>query len=462
MRFWDYLRYRRRMLLAAAVCCVIFAASFALYRLPLRAVLYPVGLCLLVGLGFAVWDYRRTLKRHRALTGCGDLTAELLRELPPPESLAEEDYRAQLLHLRQLCTELQSAADNRYRDAIEYYTTWAHQIKTPIASMRLALQGEDTALFRRLLSDLSRTEQYVEMVMAFLRLEDAPGDYVFREVALDEVLRQALRRFSAEFIDRRLRLDYTPTGLTVLTDEKWLCFVLEQLLSNALKYTREGSITVELAGERVLAIRDTGIGIAPEDLPRIFEKGYTGQNGRADKRASGLGLYLCSRICRNLGVGLTVKSTSGVGTTCCWILRSTPCGWNERDKPRGGESGPQGRPPQAAVGRRSRPNPPRRGGLPCGPKPALCRELAEESVGCRKPYKNVRFGAGNVSHIDGKAGPAPVTIAAVRPGPIHRWDRAPMQGGCLVYEYLGSKGSAQGLHHPLWREPGGGAAQCQF
>lgn len=246
MRFWDYLRYRRRMLLAAAVCCVIFAASFALYRLPLLAVLYPVGLCLLVGLGFAVWDYRRTLKRHRALTGCGDLTAELLRELPPPESLAEEDYRAQLLHLRQLCTELQSAADNRYRDAIEYYTTWAHQIKTPIASMRL---------------------------------------------------------------------DYTPTGLTVLTDEKWLCFVLEQLLSNALKYTREGSITVELAGERVLAIRDTGIGIAPEDLPRIFEKGYTGQNGRADKRASGLGLYLCSRICRNLGIGLTVKSTSGVGTT---------------------------------------------------------------------------------------------------------------------------------------------------
>lgn len=129
------------------------------------------------------------------------------------------------------------------------------------------------------------------------------------------MLRQALRRFSAEFIDRRLRLDYTPTGLTVLTDEKWLCFVLEQLLSNALKYTREGSITVELDGERVLAIRDTGIGIAPEDLPRIFEKGYTGQNGRADKRASGLGLYLCSRICRNLGVGLTVKSTSGVGTT---------------------------------------------------------------------------------------------------------------------------------------------------
>ena len=317
MRFWDYLRYRRRMLLAAAVCCVIFAASFALYRLPLRAVLYPVGLCLLVGLGFAVWDYRRTLKRHRALTGYGDLTAELLRELPPPESLAEEDYRAQLLHLRQLCTELQSAADNRYRDAIEYYTTWAHQIKTPIASMRLALQGEDTALFRRLLSDLSRTEQYVEMVMAFLRLEDAPGDYVFREVALDEVLRQALRRFSAEFIDRRLRLDYTPTGLTVLTDEKWLCFVLEQLLSNALKYTREGSITVELAGERVLAIRDTGIGMTQDFIDNHLFEAFSQEDNAARSQygGTGLGMSIVSQLVQKMNGTITVESTVGEGSS---------------------------------------------------------------------------------------------------------------------------------------------------
>ena len=316
MRFWDYLRYRRRMLLAAAVCCVIFAASFALYRLPLRAVLYPVGLCLLVGLGFAVWDYRRTLKRHRALTGCGDLTAELLRELPPPESLAEEDYRAQLLHLRQLCTELQSAADNRYRDAIEYYTTWAHQIKTPIASMRLALQGEDTALFRRLLSDLSRTEQYVEMVMAFLRLEDAPGDYVFREVALDEVLRQALRRFSAEFIDRRLRLDYTPTGLTVLTDEKWLCFVLEQLLSNALKFTPAGgTVTVELkksGGELLLSVADTGCGISAEDLPHVKEKFY---KTNMTVHGSGIGLAVVDEIVRLHHGTFDIDSVLGQGTT---------------------------------------------------------------------------------------------------------------------------------------------------
>ena len=315
MRFWDYLRYRRRMLLAAAVCCVIFAASFALYRLPLRAVLYPVGLCLLVGLGFAVWDYRRTLKRHRALTGCGDLTAELLRELPPPESLAEEDYRALLLHLRQLCTELQSAADNRYRDAIEYYTTWAHQIKTPIASMRLALQGEDTALFRRLLSDLSRTEQYVEMVLGYLRLESPSSDYVIRNYALDDIVRQAVRKYASQFIRRRLRLEYTPLNVSVITDEKWLLFVIEQVLSNALKYTRSGSVSITLEAPKTLCIRDTGIGIASEDLPRVFEKGFTGCNGRTDKRATGIGLYLCRRILEKLGHSITIASTPGAGTT---------------------------------------------------------------------------------------------------------------------------------------------------
>ena len=201
---------------------------------------------------------------------------------------------------------------------LDYYSMWAHQIKTPIAAMNLLLQTEKEehpVLVRELEMELFKIQQYVEMVLTYLRMEDMSADLSFAVCDLDTVIRQVVRKYSKMFILKKITLVYEPIQETVLTDEKWLSFVLEQLLSNALKYTREGSITVELAGERVLAIRDTGIGIAPEDLPRIFEKGYTGQNGRADKRASGLGLYLCSRICRNLGVGLTVKSTSGVGTT---------------------------------------------------------------------------------------------------------------------------------------------------
>ena len=127
------------------------------------------------------------------------------------------------------------------------------------------------------------------------------------------IIRQSVKRFSAEFIGRKIRLDYEPADYTLVTDEKWLAFVLEQLLSNALKYTRAGGVRIFLEHE-TLCIADTGIGIAPEDLPRIFEKGYTGYNGRGDQKASGLGLYLCRTICRKLGHSITAESAPDEGT----------------------------------------------------------------------------------------------------------------------------------------------------
>ena len=197
---------------------------------------------------------------------------------------------------------------------IDYYTVWAHQIKTPIAAMRLTLQNEDTPLTRKLTNDLYRIEQYVEMVLTFLRLNSDSTDYVFKEYDLDNIVKSAVKKFSSEFIGHKLRLIYDPLNTSVITDEKWLSFVIEQVLSNALKYTPSGSITISLVGEKTLRIEDTGIGIAPSDLPRIFENGYTGFNGRTDKKASGIGLYLCRRVCNNLGHTITANSTVDVGT----------------------------------------------------------------------------------------------------------------------------------------------------
>ena len=160
------------------------------------------------------------------------------------------------------------------------------------------------------------------MVLCYLRLDSDTTDFVIAEVDLDKILRQAFRRFSGQFISKKLTLHYTPVHEPVLTDEKWLLFVIEQLLSNAVKYTPAGGvITVTLDQDGVLVLQDTGIGIAPGDLPRVFERGYTGLNGRTDKRASGLGLYLCKRICQNLRHAIRVTSAPGQGTAVYLTLR---------------------------------------------------------------------------------------------------------------------------------------------
>ena len=197
---------------------------------------------------------------------------------------------------------------------MDYYTLWVHQIKTPIASMRLRLQKEDSELSRSLLSDLGRIERYVEMVLTYLRLEGAGSDYIFKEYDLDSIIGEVVKKFAGDFILRKIKLRYSPVEKKVLTDEKWLSFVIDQVMSNALKYTKQGEISIYVEEPLTLCIEDTGMGISPEDLPRIFERNYTGVRGRADKKASGLGLYLCSRICKNLNHEISAESQVGRGT----------------------------------------------------------------------------------------------------------------------------------------------------
>ncbi|MCI8565339.1 MAG: HAMP domain-containing histidine kinase [Lachnospiraceae bacterium] len=316
-----YLRQYRAAAWGFVLFVMIFLGAFFLYQLPLGAVLYPALLCGLLGGLFLLVDYGRCLQRHRRLTELAKLPGALMEGFPETRRVEEEDYRQIVEELKGAQRELENRMEQRYGDMVDYYTLWAHQIKTPIASMRLKLQKEDSPLSRRVREDLFRIEQYVEMVLAFLRLDSDTTDYVIREYEVDGIVRQAVRRYAGAFIGRRIGLCYEPAAASVVTDEKWLLFVLEQLLDNALKYTPEnGTVTIGWEEPGTLWIRDTGIGIAPEDLPRIFERGYTGYNGRADKRASGIGLYLCRRVCQNLGHGLTAESAPEQGTTVRLVL----------------------------------------------------------------------------------------------------------------------------------------------
>lgn len=312
--FKGYLKERWKRLLMLLLFVCIFAFSFWVYRLPVRAAMYPCALCLLFGAVFAAYDIAKAYRRHKFFEELHRRNTELISALPEPEGIVDSDYQQLISVLKEKIAEITAQTDSRIRDTVDYYTVWAHQIKTPIAAMRLTLQKEDVPEARRLASELSRIEQYVEMVLVFVRLGSDYSDYVFARQDIDEIIRSSVKKFASEFIDRRIRLEYDSVDIQAVTDEKWFAFVVEQLLSNALKYTREGSIKIYSEG-KVLCIKDTGIGIAPEDLPRVFDKGYTGCNGRTDRRASGLGLYLCRRICQNLGIDISISSTVGEGTT---------------------------------------------------------------------------------------------------------------------------------------------------
>ena len=313
--FAQYLKQRWRGIAVAVLFCLIFAVTFALYHLPIEAVFYPASICGALGLMLLAIDFRRVLRKHQKLERIQTLSDAIGENFPEIEGLEDADYQQIICLLHEEQTRFHADTARRYEDMVDYYTIWAHQIKTPIASMRLTLQNEDSALSRKLSGDLFRIEQYVEMVLMFLRLDSDSTDYVIREYDLDAIIRQAVRKFSGDFIARKIQLVYEPVHIKVITDEKWLSFVIEQVLSNALKYTPSGSITIFMEATNTLCIRDTGIGIAPEDLPRIFDKGYTGYHGRVDKKASGIGLYLCRRICSNLGHIITAISTVDEGTT---------------------------------------------------------------------------------------------------------------------------------------------------
>lgn len=320
--FLNYLKKRRAQIIAFIVFFLVFLFAFALYDLPTGAVVYPALVCLCLGILAGAVDFKKAKRKHEMLCEIAKLSAELIETLPNRVTQDDTDYQEIILHLKEEARLAEDRQNAKFADMVDYYTVWAHQIKTPIASMRLTLQNEDSPLARRISDDLFRIEQYVEMVLCYLRLDSDATDYVIQKYDLDKILTQAFRRFSGQFISKKLSLDYKPPEFTALTDEKWLLFVIEQVLSNSVKYTPPGGVISVSVQQGILCIKDNGIGIAPEDLPRIFERGYTGFNGRTDKKASGLGLYLCRRICRNLNHRIWAESGREGGTAVYIDLNS--------------------------------------------------------------------------------------------------------------------------------------------
>lgn len=365
---WEYVRQYRLSGFLFFLFSAIFAGIFYLYDLETEAVAYGACICgaaaaviLPLHFFFFYWEHK---ERMRLLAGI-ELTYE---ELPRAKTLLEADYQQMIEELGRISAGYLTEWKRERKDSLDYYTVWVHQIKTPIAAMHVLLQAASESQVedertagehwkdKEMKLELFKIEQYVEMVLTYLRMEDMSSDMSFEICELDSVIRQAVRKYSQMFILRKIKLDYVPVETKILTDEKWLVFVVEQILSNALKYTHSYSVNerscsmedadmnveqgrisiymeeyepaqhgsgvditesygaVSRGKKRCLVIEDTGIGICPEDLPRVFEKGFTGYNGRKDKKSTGIGLYLCKAVMDRLRHQIWIESEAGEGT----------------------------------------------------------------------------------------------------------------------------------------------------
>lgn len=309
-----YLYLHKKSIFLFIIVISIFSVVTYLNNLPVYMITYAVILCIFFGLIIISVDIWQFYKKHKSLTELQNQITLSIDNLPLPKNLIEKDYNDLIRLIHADKTLLLSTADNIKSNMIDYYTLWAHQIKTPIAAMNLLLQSDSCEHNVELKSELFKIEQYVEMVLTYLRLDSETTDFIIKYYDLNNIVKQAIRKYAHMFIQKKINLNLAEIKCTVLTDEKWLLFAIEQVLSNSLKYTKKGNISIYCESEKTLVIEDTGIGIAAEDLPRVFEKGFTGYNGRDDKKSTGIGLYLCKRILAKLGHTILIESIADTGT----------------------------------------------------------------------------------------------------------------------------------------------------
>lgn len=314
---------REAVIYGAIVVILLGLAGLYEYEKAIENMSYAAVLIAFFGAVYGVWDYFCYRKKCRLLIDAFAKRGERLDYLPESRSYPEKLYRELVGAAEEEARDVISEYDVKKRDIDDYYTMWTHQIKTPIAALRLLLQDE-----KQPLEELFKIEQYAEMALHYARLDSLSSDFLFKTQNIEAIVKQAVKKYSILFIGSGLQFSLENFSAQAVTDEKWLAFVVEQLLSNAIKYTPDGQIRIYGLDDgkteiqehdahkeaAYLVIEDSGIGIREEDLPRIFERGFTGYNGRFDGKSTGIGLYLCKQILDRLSHTIQVESRVGKGT----------------------------------------------------------------------------------------------------------------------------------------------------
>ena len=304
--FLAYLRSRSRLfvyLLSLTFLLLLFQFLFASLGIYF---LYFFLLCCFVTILFFAWDILVEMQVYRQEILYGEREAQ-----SPLERVLAEKLEAREMELYQQ----RSDSERKLTDLLDYYTLWVHQIKTPIAASQLLVaEVADRQLKQQLEQEIFKIDSYTNLVLQYLRLESFHDDLVLKQVQIEDLVKEIIRKYALFFIQKGLNVNLYDLDKEIVTDKKWLLVVIEQIISNSLKYTKEGGLEIYMEGQE-LCIKDTGIGIKNSDVLRVFERGFSGYNGRLTQQSSGLGLYLSKKISEELGHQIRIESEVGKGTT---------------------------------------------------------------------------------------------------------------------------------------------------
>ena len=282
--YWGkYLKRQLRLFLTLIVGMNLFLCTFFLWQLPMTSLLNASLLFLLMLIIYATIDYQKFRHEQRYL---GDLQSE------------NAQFRTKLA--------AQMQRDKAFMDIMR---VWTHQMKVPLASLDLIAQTRLPELQKQTFE----LENYLTILLEYLRVQNITTDFRFEVVNIRELVNTVIKKYAAQFIHKDLKVIIVGEA-TIQTDAKWLAVAVEQIINNAVKYTETGGVRIEITDQQ-LRITDSGIGILASDLPRLFSHGFTGYNGRLDKKSSGLGLYLSKLVLDKLSCDITVTSKIDVGTT---------------------------------------------------------------------------------------------------------------------------------------------------
>lgn len=312
----QYWKNRIPFLLTNLICMVALTVFLLVCDISISAVLLILvvwALLLLAGLFLTYW--KRDRQMRQLLDMAGQLSERYLisEVMELPEQAEDQVYYRLLKMAGKSMLEQISEVKRERLEYKEYIEQWIHEIKTPITAMKLLCENHRTDWTKELLLELEKTNRFTEQALYFARSEYTEKDYSVREIALAQIVHQAIADNKYLLLQSGMRLEVEEIQDTVYSDEKWVRFILNQLIANAVKY-RTGQPILRFSTHRqqdqvVLVVEDNGIGISATDLPRIFEKGFTGQNGRKVQQSTGIGLYLCKRLCEKLGIGITAESS---------------------------------------------------------------------------------------------------------------------------------------------------------